>query len=39
MDILEVEDLGGGLRRVTVNRPERLNALNQPLAERLLAQF
>lgn len=39
MDILEVEDLAKGLRRVTLNRPERLNALNQPLAEALLAQF
>jgi enoyl-CoA hydratase/carnithine racemase len=39
MDILRTEDLGEGLRRVTLNRPERLNALNQPLAEALLAQF
>ena len=38
-DILQVEALGGGLERVTLNRPERLNALNQPMAEALLAHF
>ncbi|MBS0470977.1 MAG: enoyl-CoA hydratase/isomerase family protein [Proteobacteria bacterium] len=36
--ILEVEDIGD-IRRVTLNRPERLNALNQPMAEALLAYF
>ena len=39
MDVLRIEDLGGGLQRVTLNRPDRLNALNQPMAERLLAHF
>lgn len=39
MDILQVEDLGEGLQRVTMNRPDRLNALNQPMAEGLLAHF
>lgn len=28
-----------GVRHVTLNRPERLNALNQPLADALLAEF
>lgn len=37
-DILQIEDLGA-VRRITLNRPERLNALNQPLVEALLAQF
>jgi enoyl-CoA hydratase/carnithine racemase len=37
-DILLVERLGE-VERVTLNRPERLNALNQPLAEALLAYF
>lgn len=37
--MLRVEDLGDGLQRVTMNRPERLNALNQPLADALLAHF
>ncbi|MBL8773389.1 MAG: enoyl-CoA hydratase/isomerase family protein [Phenylobacterium sp.] len=38
-DILAVEDLGEGLQRVTLNRPDRLNALNQPLTDALLAHF
>jgi enoyl-CoA hydratase/carnithine racemase len=38
-DILQVETLEGGLERVTLNRPERLNALNHPMAEALLAHF
>jgi enoyl-CoA hydratase/carnithine racemase len=38
-DILLVEDLGDGLQRLTMNRPERLNAMNQPLVEALLAHF
>lgn len=37
--ILLVEDLGNGLERVTLNRPGRLNALNHPMAEGLLAHF
>jgi enoyl-CoA hydratase/carnithine racemase len=37
-DILQVEDIGA-IRRLTLNRPERLNALNQPMADTLLAQF
>ena len=37
--ILMAEDLGGGLERLTLNRPARLNALNQPMAEALLAHF
>jgi enoyl-CoA hydratase/carnithine racemase len=38
-DILVVEDLGNGLERLTLNRPDRLNALNHPMAEALLAHF
>jgi enoyl-CoA hydratase/carnithine racemase len=38
MSILEVEEIGE-IRRVTMNRPERLNALNQPMAEALLQYF
>jgi enoyl-CoA hydratase/carnithine racemase len=38
MSILEVEEIGE-IRRVTMNRPERLNALNQPMAEELLRYF
>lgn len=38
LDILQVEK-AGELEIVTLNRPERLNALNQPLAEGLLAYF
>lgn len=38
-DILKVETLENGLERVTMNRPDRLNALNHPLAEALLAHF
>jgi enoyl-CoA hydratase/carnithine racemase len=38
-EILQVEALAGGLERVTLNRPERLNALNHPMAEALLAHF
>ena len=37
--ILMAEDLGDGLERLTLNRPARLNALNQPMAEALLAHF
>ena len=37
--ILVVEQLDGGLERLTLNRPGRLNALNHPLAEALLAHF
>jgi enoyl-CoA hydratase/carnithine racemase len=37
-DILEVETLGE-VERLTLNRPERLNALNQPLTDALLAHF
>lgn len=37
--ILKVEALDGGLERVTLNRPDRLNALNHPMAEALLAHF
>ena len=37
-DILVVERLGE-IERVTLNRPDRLNALNQPLTEALLAYF
>ena len=37
--ILVAEDLGDGLERLTLNRPARLNALNQPMAEALLAHF
>ena len=38
IDILVVERLGE-IERVTLNRPERLNALNQPITEALLAYF
>lgn len=38
-DILLVEDLEGGVQRLTMNRPERLNAVNHPVAEGLLAHF
>jgi enoyl-CoA hydratase/carnithine racemase len=38
-DILVSEMLGDGLERLTLNRPNRLNALNQPMAEALLAHF
>ncbi|HZZ35765.1 MAG TPA: enoyl-CoA hydratase-related protein [Caulobacteraceae bacterium] len=37
-DILQVETLGEA-ERLTLNRPERLNALNQPLTDALLAHF
>ena len=37
--ILVVEDLGDGIQRLTMNRPERLNAMNQQVAEGLLAHF
>jgi enoyl-CoA hydratase/carnithine racemase len=37
-EILLVETIGE-IQRITLNRPSRLNALNQPLAERLLAHF
>lgn len=37
-DVLEVEEIGE-IRRVTMNRPQRLNALNQTLTEELLAYF
>lgn len=38
-DILAIEDLGDGIQRLTMNRPDRLNAMNQPVAEGLLAHF
>jgi enoyl-CoA hydratase/carnithine racemase len=38
-DILIAERLEDGLERLTLNRPDRLNALNHPLAESLLAHF
>ena len=37
-DVLLIETLGE-IERVTLNRPARLNALNQPLTEALLAYF
>jgi len=37
--ILEVERLDGGVERLTMNRPARLNAINHPMAEALLAHF
>jgi enoyl-CoA hydratase/carnithine racemase len=37
-DVLVVESLGE-VERVTLNRPARLNALNQPLTEALLTYF
>ena len=37
--ILISEQLGDGLERLTLNRPGRLNAMNQPMAEALLAHF
>lgn len=37
--ILVSERLEGGVERLTLNRPARLNALNQPMAEALLAHF
>lgn len=37
-DILKIETLGE-VRRITLNRPDRLNAINHPLAEALLAAF
>jgi enoyl-CoA hydratase/carnithine racemase len=37
-DILQVEELGA-IRRVTLNRPSRLNAINQPMADALLSWF
>jgi len=37
-DILDVETLGS-IQRLTLNRPARLNALNQAMAEGLLAYF
>ncbi|ODT85936.1 enoyl-CoA hydratase-related protein [Phenylobacterium sp. SCN 70-31] len=38
-EMLLVEDLGDGVQRLTMNRPERLNALNHPAAEGLLTHF
>lgn len=38
-DILAIEDLGDGIQRLTMNRPDRLNAMNHPVAEGLLAHF
>jgi enoyl-CoA hydratase/carnithine racemase len=37
-DILQVETLGA-VQRLTLNRPDRLNALNQPMTDALLAYF
>jgi enoyl-CoA hydratase/carnithine racemase len=37
--ILVAEQLEGGLERLTMNRPGRLNAINHPMAEALLAHF
>lgn len=37
--ILVSEQLDGGVERLTLNRPARLNALNHPMAEALLAHF
>jgi len=37
-DILQAET-SGAVQRLTLNRPERLNALNQPMANALLAHF
>ncbi len=37
--ILISEMLDDGLERLTLNRPTRLNAMNQPMAEALLAHF
>lgn len=37
--MLLTEDLGDGVQRLTMNRPDRLNALNHPAAEGLLAHF
>ena len=37
--ILVSEQLDGGVERLTMNRPQRLNALNHPMAEALLAHF
>ncbi|MFI4974467.1 MAG: enoyl-CoA hydratase/isomerase family protein [Caulobacterales bacterium] len=37
-DILQVEAIGD-IRRLTLNRPSRLNALNQPLTDALLGYF
>ena len=37
-DVLLIESLGE-IERVTLNRPARLNALNQPLTDALLAYF
>lgn len=37
-DILQIEDIGA-VRRITINRPERLNAINHPLAEAFLTAF
>lgn len=39
MNMLQIENLGEGLQRLTLNRPERLNALNHPMVEALLAYF
>ncbi|MFN3522646.1 MAG: enoyl-CoA hydratase/isomerase family protein [Phenylobacterium sp.] len=37
-DILQIETLGE-VRRITLNRPDRLNAVDQPMADALLAAF
>ncbi|WP_293906432.1 enoyl-CoA hydratase-related protein [Phenylobacterium sp.] len=37
--ILIAEQLDGGVERLTLNRPARLNAMNHPMAEALLAHF
>ena len=37
--ILQIEALDGGVERLTMNRPGRLNAINHPMAEALLNHF
>ena len=37
-DVLSIE-AAGGVDRVMLNRPDRLNALNQPLTDALFAYF
>jgi enoyl-CoA hydratase len=35
-DVIELDDPGRGVRRITLNRPEKRNALNHPLRGQLL---